>query len=495
MGTGKRRGGIFEITALKHYIMFTKTLTSFNLTLIIWFFTAISLQAQWTTARLSEARFQPQVVVAGNKALFVAGKSDDGKGSARVDIYDANTGSWSVYNLPNPSRNPNPDFIAVSHRALVFVVDRNDMSGEIWIYHSANNSWTTALLTEPRMSVSVGVVEDYVVFAGGALSPEVLSRTVDLYNVKTNSWQAIQLSEPRTDIAIAGLDEQIFLAGGSKTGEVSDVVDIVNTDTWRQTTRTLSEKRGRIEAIVAGNKVLLGGGEGSDGFNSSVVDVYDGDFNTWSASTMTLNGDAGSLYSAVVGNKVYFLGEENRSLLDVYDAAYGTWDIVQIPVQHAAGSFAAAGDKLFLADFVGSVEVYDCTSGMWDTLGNLSVPRSGLSGVAVGDKLLFAGGYCCSGNTDVVDIYTGIGSVASPSAPMTLQPPYPNPAHTRVFVPLPPDATFLRLFNSEGCLEQSQSVDNMEQIELNVSGLRTGVYMISVEGKGGSTYWARISVE
>jgi hypothetical protein len=475
--------------------MFFKKSFLFQLIQIILLLSAIPLQAQWTTARLSEARLQPQVVVAGNKALFVAGKSDDGKGSARVDIYDANTGSWAVYNLPNPSHNPNPDYITVSHSAMVFVIDRNDMSGEIWIYHTANNSWTTARLSEPRMSVSIGVAGDYVVFAGGALSLEVLSRTVDLYNVKTNTWRAVQVSEPRTDIAIAGLDEQIFLAGGFKTGEISDVADIVNTVTWRQTTRTLSEKRGQIEAIVAGNKVLLAGGEGADSFNSNAVDVYDGEFNTWSASTMTLNGNAESLYSAVIGNKVYFLGEENRSLLDVYDAAYGTWDIVPIPVQHAAGSFAAAGDKLFLADFVGGVEVYDCNSGMWDTLGNLSVPRSGLSGVAVGDKLLFAGGYCCSGNTDVVDIYTGIGNAVSPSSPMTLQPPYPNPAHTRVFVPLPPDATFLRLFNSEGCLEQSQSVDNMEQIELNVSGLRTGIYMISVEGKGGTSYWARISVE
>ncbi|HRI61550.1 MAG TPA: hypothetical protein PK228_17550, partial [Saprospiraceae bacterium] len=425
---------------------------------------AFPLQAQWTTARLSEARLQPQVVVAGTKALFAAGKTDNGKGSARVDIYDANTGSWAVHDLPNPSRNPNPDFTVISHSSMVFVVDRNDMSGEISIYHSADNSWKSARLSEPRMSVSVGVAGDYVVFAGGALSPEVFSRTVDLYNVKTNAWRSIQLSEPRTGIAIAGLGEQIFLAGGDKAGEKSDVVDVLYTNVWRQSTRTLSEKRTRIEAIVTGNQVLFAGGEGPDGFNSSKVDVYDGGFNTWGSSTMTLQGNAENLYSAVVGNKAYFLGDENRSLLDVYDAAYSTWDIVPIPVQHAASSFAYAGDKLFLADFSGSVEVYDCVSGIWDTLGNLSVPRSGLSGVAVGNKLLFAGGYCCSGNTDIVDIYTGIGNNVSPVQPMTLLPPYPNPAHTRVFVPLPPDATFLRLFNSDGCLEQSQSVDNMEQI-------------------------------
>ncbi|MBV6440907.1 MAG: hypothetical protein EPGJADBJ_02583 [Saprospiraceae bacterium] len=455
----------------------------------------LPLRGQWGTARLSEARFQPQVVVAANKALFVGGKTDDGRGSTRVDIYDANTGSWSLYDVPNPSRNLYPDFSAVAHSAMVFATDHNSMSGEIWIYNAASNGWTTAMLLEPRRSVSVGIAGDYVVFAGGALSPDALSRTVDLYNVKTNTWRAIQLSEPRTGIAIAGVGKQILLAGGYKTDGVSDVVDILNTETWRQTIYTLPEKRAQIEAIAAGNKALLAGGEGPDGANTNTVSIYDADFNEWISTTMTLDGDAGSLYSAVVGNKVYFIGDDNRSLLDVYDAASGTWDMVPVPVQHAAGSFAAAGDKLFLADVVGSVQVYDCVSSMWDTLGNLSVPRSGLSAITVGDKLLFAGGYCCSGNSDVVDIYTGISGRPGPPAPLTLQPPYPNPAHTRLFVPLPPDATYLRLFNSEGCLEQSHSVDNLEQIVLDVSGLRTGTYLIAVEGKGGAVYRGRISVE
>lgn len=455
----------------------------------------LPLQAQWATARLSEARFQPEVVVAANKALFIGGKTDDGRGSTRVDIYDANTGSWSLHDIPNPSYNLYPDYSAVAHSAMVFVIDHNSMSGEIWIYNSANNGWTTALLIEPRRSVSVGVAGDYVVFAGGALSPDAISRTVDLYNVRTNTWRAIQLSEPRTGIAIAGVGKQILLAGGYKTDGLSDVVDVLNTDTWKQTTHTLAGRRALIEAIAVGNTALLAGGEGPDGVNTNTVSIFDGTFNELGSTTMTLNGDAGSLYSAVIGNKVYFIGDDNRSLLDVYDAASGTWDMIPVPVQHAAGSFAAAGDKIFLADAAGSVEVYDCVSGMWDTLGNLSVPRSGLSAVAVGDKLLFAGGYCCSGNSDVVDIYTGISGSAGPSAPLTLQPPYPNPAHTRLFVPLPPDATFLRLFNSEGCLEQSHSVDNMEQIVLDVSGLRTGMYLIAVEGKGGAVYRGRISVE
>jgi hypothetical protein len=452
------------------------------------------LQAQWTTARLSEARLQPQAIVSGNKALFIAGIGDKERGSARVDIFDANMDAWSMRNLPRSPQDTNPNYIAAANGERVFFINANAVTDEVQIYRPSDNTWATARLSEPRAAISIGAAGEYVVFAGGINPQGYFSETVDLYNVQTGKWKVLEMSEARTDIAIAGLGNKIFMAGGFTPEGASDRVDILTAEGWNKTIKTLSAKRGRIEAVSAWNKVVFAGGSDAEGINRSEVDIFDDNFGGWSSSTMTLADNAGSLSSVVVGNKIYFNGASNLGILETYDAAYGTWDIVPIPTQHASGSFAAFGEKIFLADLMGIVQVFDCVNSSWDTLGSLSQPRIGLTGVAVGNKLLFAGGYCCTGYSDIVDIYTGIASKTSQERYVSLQPPYPNPAHTRVFVPLPPDATFLRLFNSDGCLEQSQTVRNLEIIELDVSGLRKGVYNITVEGKG-VVYWGRISVE
>lgn len=461
----------------------------FLLLLVSW-----PLQAQWTVERLSEARLKPQAIVSGNKAIFIAGIGDKEKGSARVDIFDANMDTWTMRNLSLSPQDTNPNYVAAANGEQVFFINANALTDKVQIYRPADNTWTTARLSEPRSDVSIGAAGEYVVFAGGIYSQEVFSETVDLYNVRTGKWKVIQMSEARTNIAIAGLGNKIFIAGGFTPEDASDKVDVLDIENWHKTTRTLSEKRGQIEAVSAGNKVVFAGGNNAEGVNSSEVDIYEDKFGGWSSSVMTLNDNAGSLNCVVVNDKIYFNGATNLSILETYDAAYGTWDIVPIPAQHASGSFTAFGEKIFLADLMGIVQVFDCVNNSWDTLGSLSLPRTGLSGVAVGNKLLFAGGFGCIGYSDVVDVYTGITIRTSQERYVSLQPPYPNPAHTRVFVPLPPDATFLRLFNSDGCIEQSQTVDRLEIIELNVSGLRTGTYTVTVEGRG-VVYWARISVE
>lgn len=411
-----------------------------------------------------------------------------------MDIFDANMDAWSMRNLPRSPQDTNPNYVAAANGERVFFINANAVTDEVQIYRAADNAWTTARLSEPRSAISIGAAGEYVVFAGGIYSQGIFSETVDLYNVRTGKWKVVEMSEARMNIAIAGLGNNIFMAGGFTPEGASDRVDILTAESWSKTTKTLSAKRGKIEAVSVGNKVVFAGGSDAEGLNRSEVDIFDANSGGWSSSVMTLADNSESLSSVVVGDKIYFNGASNLGILETYDVAYGTWEIVPIPTQHASGSFTAFGEKLFLADLMGIVQVFDCVNSSWDTLGSLSLPRIGLSGVAVGNKLLFAGGYCCTGYSDLVDIYTGIASKTSQERYVSLQPPYPNPAHTRVFVPLPPDATFLRLFNSEGCLEQSQTVRNLEIIELNVSGLRTGTYTVTVEGRG-VVYWARISVE
>src|SRR5207237_9654119 len=59
-----------------------------------------SATGQWSTAALSDARWQLRVATVGSKVLFAGGTTDgtfnEAAATATVDIYDAATGEWST---------------------------------------------------------------------------------------------------------------------------------------------------------------------------------------------------------------------------------------------------------------------------------------------------------------------------------------------------------------------------------------------------------------
>jgi len=148
--------------------------------------------------------------------------------------------------------------------------------------------------------------------------------------------------------------------------------------------------------------------------------------------------------AAVLGDLVYF-GPGNsttgfQSFVDVYNASTGEWeDILEVSMPRANAAGVAADGKVYFAGglaqdwldpiMLTTVDIYDTGAGEWTTA-ELTEGRSELSAVHVGDKLLFAGGISDIAfdfytesiitTSDVVDIYdlaTGVWSVANLSVP------------------------------------------------------------------------------
>ncbi len=477
--------------------MKSKKIYTVTLMQLVFLLTSLSLPAQWTVAHLSEARERPYPVVAGSKILFVLGSpSETGEGN-KVDIYDTQTGLWSVHNLPFASESPNPNPAVVSKDGWVFIVNESATADTVQAYNSNNSNWSTISLSEPRRYVSIGLAGEYIVFAGGVTPDNKASSKVDMFHMPTQTWHESTLSQGRIFIAITGLGKQIFMAGGFDELGLCDQVDILNTDTWVNRTSTLIEKRGLIEAVAVGNKVLLAGGGEFDFVLYNKVDIYDGDTDTWSADSLTQSDLSGIMQSAVVGKKVYFHGGFGLNVLDVYDAETDNWSTVNIPTQHSLGGFASAGNKLYLAGGVndpsGVVEEFDCASEQWDTLGYLSSPRHWVSGITSGNKLFFAGGYG-DDYSDVVDIYTGLSNSGEPPKHLSFNAIFPNPAHDWVHVELPEGATSLCLFNLEGQLLLTVPVEQLAGQRLEVAGIAPGLYLLAVRGNG-AVYWGKILVE
>ncbi|MBL0340047.1 MAG: hypothetical protein IPP71_03505 [Bacteroidetes bacterium] len=100
--------------------------------------------------------------------------------------------------------------------------------------------------------------------------------------------------------------------------------------------------------------------------------------------------------ATAVGTKVFFAGGQslngfNYSVVDIYDNSTGLWTTANLSVARSGLSATTVGTKAFFAGGGAVVDIYDNSTGLWTTA-NLSVARADLSATAVGTKVFFAGG-------------------------------------------------------------------------------------------------------
>jgi hypothetical protein len=168
----------------------------------------------WSVDYLNKARNNYTVAVADNKAYYVGGNNDPSK----VDVYNANTNSWSVSDF-SEARKWGMSAIAYGTKiffaggfterydSLVKVCDEygaNCDSVPAWvasdridIWDASNNSWSVEHLSEARGGLAVGILGNKIVFVSGVkpyvddyYPREMVSPVVDFYNTTDNSWSA-----------------------------------------------------------------------------------------------------------------------------------------------------------------------------------------------------------------------------------------------------------------------------------------------------------------
>jgi autotransporter-associated beta strand protein len=325
----------------------------------------------WSTATLSQGRFNIAAAAVGSKIFFGGGYMGSADSSV-VDIYDTSTGAWSTAHLSQAR----DCLAATAAGGKVFFGGGRNASGSssrVDIYDTSTGSWTTANLSQARWGLVAASAGNKVVFGGG-----FGSSTVDIYDLVTNTWSNTQLSEPRYQLAAASAGSKIFFGGGYLLGSKdSNVVDIYDAAANSWSTTTLAGPRSLLASTSLGNKIYFGGGLTDRHYDNAVdtglVDIFDTAAN--SHSIASLSRPRYGLSAASIGSKVLFAGGNQRyltsALVDIYDAATDSWSTAQ-----------------------------------------LSETRSGLVAASAGNKALFAGG---TGASNVVDIYTlqEYGTIAS----------------------------------------------------------------------------------
>jgi hypothetical protein len=266
--------------------------------------------------------------------------------------------------------------------------------------------------------------------AGGLFSKDTVQVMVDETAVTTSCGDnrtEVQarlipvgaLSKPRWFMAVASAGNKILFAGGYSANEVNgtsrvDIYDIA-TNTW--STAELSKPGYNIIAIAAGNKIFFaGGGYGTylpNGNNNptgySTVDIYDASTNTWSVTS--LSESRGYMSAGVIGDKVFFAGGiDSRgdavSKVDIYNITTNTWSIAALSVPRGGVSPVTLNNKIYFAGgfyyppfpadtnftVLSRIDIYDNATNSWST-SSLREPQSEMAGVAIGNKIFWAGGY------------------------------------------------------------------------------------------------------
>ncbi len=248
--------------------------------------------AQWTTAELSVPRFSISAVGIDNKALFAGGVDiSQNTASSVVDIFDFSSGQWATTELSAPRAAMGSAVVETSDGPIaLFGGGAIGISGPatdmVEIYHANTGTWSTAQLSQARAHLSATAVGHKVIFAGGITNDNILSDRVDIYDALTGEWTTASLSVPRCTDAVDGLTEtvcgKVYIVGGGRIDlfsgiitDASNVIDIYDpaTDTW--SVEYLSRPV-FIHAVVSdGNRLLVAGGRNTEfDYLYDRVDVY-----------------------------------------------------------------------------------------------------------------------------------------------------------------------------------------------------------------------------
>ncbi len=193
----------------------------------------------------------------------------------------------------------------------------------------------------------------------------------------------------------------------------------------------LSKPRTNSAVASAGNKIVFAGGISSDEPNgSSRVDIYDIAANTWSTAELSVARYGITAISA--GNKIFFAGGASGdgfdffftySNVDIYDVSTNTWSLAFLSDSKTDLAAAAVGNKVIFAGgyangWSNKVDIYDISANTWSTTA-LSESKSGISAVTLHDKVYFAGGRGWGNQaisfSDRIDIYNDVSNSWSTS--------------------------------------------------------------------------------
>jgi len=234
-------------------------------------------------------------------------------------------------------------------------------------------------------------------------------------------WSYDHLSGPKSSMNVASCGSKVFFySGTTKIGSsivLVEDVEIIDVQTGIKESTPLPTGVARTDCGVAvlGSKIFFAGGRGSLG-QSTRVDIYDTLTGIWSTANLSAKRD--NIAATAASAKVFFGGGYGdgtySSVVDIYNQTTNTWTATQfpngtvapIPPQRTDLTALAVGNKILFAGGLSVgyrklVSVYDAGSNSWLSNRSLSQHKGSLNSIVYKNKGYFIGGLGRSNSSDV----------------------------------------------------------------------------------------------
>ena len=250
------------------------------------------------------------------------------------------------------------------------------------------------------------------------------------YDRATDKWTKKQpMALPSHHVAFTELNGKFYAFGGFVPPESGPQawVPINNaweydpaTDRWKALAPMPSKRGSAVAAAVNGKIYVIGGAVVHPGSTEpslqptkphrsvGTVEEYDPKTNSWAQRSAMPTARNHAAIGAV-NNKIYVIGgrlgsafiftASNTNVVEEYDPATDQWGLVKakMPTERSGGAWAvykgriyvAGGehqDNYLLAAFR-AIEAFDPATNSWEELPKMPMPRHGLAGAVVGDRL------------------------------------------------------------------------------------------------------------
>ena len=243
---------------------------------------------------------------------MIAGGALSTAASARIDMFDAQSLTWSVSPVSLSVARFAMAAASLDTLSLIFFAGgrefgsvSNAVYATVDVFKlSSSGSVTASILnmSVPRHGLSATSLpqQSVAIFAGGMTSAGSSSKVADIYNAATQEWTVASLSVARVYMGATTLATYslAFFAGGwvgsSSAGNCSKVVDIYNgiTKTWTQATLSIARMHLAAAALDLQGIVVFAGGlklasNIFTGQYSDDVDIFTASTGSWSVHTLT----------------------------------------------------------------------------------------------------------------------------------------------------------------------------------------------------------------
>jgi hypothetical protein len=227
-----------------------------------------ALTNTWTTTNLSSDAISMTGAAAGNKVLFAGGFREYGP-SRRVDIYDASTNTWSIDSLTNRTPEAVVGISATVIGNKIFFAgasewawDFGQNSSTINIYDADSSTWSISSLSVARGYMAAIAVGNKNYWAGGNGYPgsAAPSDQVEIRDMNTGTSSFACLFQPNAYFSAVQKDNKIIFFTGAWGGLIVNKFDIydIATNTW--SIGVLNQNIEGASIVSVNNAIYVAGG-------------------------------------------------------------------------------------------------------------------------------------------------------------------------------------------------------------------------------------------